>query len=637
MTVSTTTARNVKSPNGSTTSFPFDFSFDADTELLVTRVVIATAVEIPQALTTDYTVTGGSGATGTIEMNVAPPGPALENLVIERVTPKTQSTDYQPNDPFPAEVNETALDRLTRISQEGLDLVNRSVKLKKNSILAGPTIPDPEVDKVLVGKTSTEFQNKKISDIDPAVTPLPLSIANGGTNAATAAAARINLDTDWTVAAKAAAYTIVATDNRSLIAASAFTSYTVSLPAASAAGNDFIVSIIKTDGSPNTITVDPAGIDLINGATTLVLRQRYDAVLLISDGTSNWFNLFADVDVGDNVVINPNFDVWQRGTTFTAVTDDDYGPDRYQWEQGGAGVVDLLQSTSVPDDLSDFSLQVDVTTADASLAAGDIYLVTYKVEGYDAMRFGFGTSDATTLTLSFWVRSAKTGIHCVAFRNSAQNRSYVVEYTIAAADTWEFQTVTLTADVTGTWGTSSGIGLQISWAIALGSTFHTAADTWTAGNFLSTSGQVNVMDSAANNFHLSRIQLEIGGVATAFERRAFQQELALCQRYARVWGPVASEHICITANLTTTLAEGHLPLVVEMRVTPTLTISAAADFDMLDSASARQAVSALTLNTDSSNKAAVLDITSSGLFADGASSLRHDAAGNGKLILDAEL
>ncbi len=193
MTVSTTTARNVKSPNGSTTSFPFDFSFDADTELLVTRVVIATAVETPQVLTTDYTVTGGSGATGTIEMNVAPPGPALENLVIERATPKTQSTDYQPNDSFPAEVNETALDKLTRIEQETLDLVERSVKLKKNSTLAGPTIPDPEVDKVLVGKTTTEFENKKISDIDPSVTALPLSIANGGTNAATASAARTSL------------------------------------------------------------------------------------------------------------------------------------------------------------------------------------------------------------------------------------------------------------------------------------------------------------------------------------------------------------------------------------------------------------------------------------------------------------
>ncbi len=194
MTVTTTTARNVKAPNGSTTSFPVDFSFDAETELVVTRVVIATGVETLQALTTDYTTTGGSGATGSIEMVTAPPGPTIENLVIERVTPRTQATDYRRNDPFPAEVNEAALDKLTRIVQEVVDRIGRSVKLKKSSTLDGPVIPDPEVDKILVGKTTTEFENKTISDIDPTVTALPLSVANGGTNAATAAAARTNLD-----------------------------------------------------------------------------------------------------------------------------------------------------------------------------------------------------------------------------------------------------------------------------------------------------------------------------------------------------------------------------------------------------------------------------------------------------------
>ena len=196
MTVSTLTARNVKSPNGSTTSFPFDFSFDVDTDLLVTRVVIATGVETPQALTTDYTVTGGSGTIGTVEMVLAPPGPALEDLVIERVTPKTQSTDYQPNDPFPAEVNETALDKLTRIEQETLDLVDRSVKLKKNSTVTGPTIPDPEVDKILIGKNTTEFENKKISDISSTAHTLPLPVADGGTNATNVDAAAINLELD---------------------------------------------------------------------------------------------------------------------------------------------------------------------------------------------------------------------------------------------------------------------------------------------------------------------------------------------------------------------------------------------------------------------------------------------------------
>ncbi len=191
MTVSTTTARNVKTGNGVTTSFPFDFAFEADGDLVVTLVVTATGVETLQTLTTNYTTTGGSGATGTIEMIVAPA--TGEELVIERALAYTQSTDYQPNDPFPAEVNETALDRLTFLVQQVLDFTQRSIKLKKTTILTDVVIPDPEVGKLLVGKTATEFENKLISDLSSTTITLPVPIADGGTNATTAVAARSNL------------------------------------------------------------------------------------------------------------------------------------------------------------------------------------------------------------------------------------------------------------------------------------------------------------------------------------------------------------------------------------------------------------------------------------------------------------
>ncbi len=191
MTVSTTTARNVKTGNGVTTSFPFDFAFEADGDLVVTLVVTATGVETLQTLTTDYTTTGGSGATGTIEMIVAPA--TGEELVIERNLAYTQGVDYQPNDPFPAEVNETALDRLTFLVQQVLDFTQRSIKLKKTTTLTDVVIPDPEIDKILVGKTTTEFENKLVSDLASTVITLPVPIAQGGTNATTAVAARTNL------------------------------------------------------------------------------------------------------------------------------------------------------------------------------------------------------------------------------------------------------------------------------------------------------------------------------------------------------------------------------------------------------------------------------------------------------------
>ncbi len=250
---------------------------------------------------------------------------------------------------------------------------------------------------------------------------------------------------------------------------------------------------------------------------------------LLSDGTNV---SYVDQGFNRNVIINGNFDVWQRGTTFTSISATDYGPDRFRWTTGaGSAVVDWLQSALVPDGTSDFSLQVDVTTADAVLASSVTYAIQYFVEGYDALRFGFGTSDATQLTLSFWVYGTKTGIHCVSFRNSAGDRAYIVEYTIDVTNTWEKKTVTLTADTTGTWLTDTGRGFTITWSLGAGADHEGAADTWLATNDHITTNQVNVMDNAANDFHLSRIQLEIGSIATEFERRPFSTELALCQRY----------------------------------------------------------------------------------------------------------
>jgi len=296
-----------------------------------------------------------------------------------------------------------------------------------------------------------------------------------------------------------------------------------------------------------------------------------------------------------NVIINGNFDIWQRGTTFTSISSG-YSADRFTWAQSGSGIVDILQSTSVPDNTSDFSLQIDVTTADSSIAAGDVYNLRYRIEGYDAMRFAFGTSDAKQLTLSFYVKSTKTGIHCVAFRNSASDRSYIVEYTVNVADTWEFKTITLTADITGTWVTDSGIGLRISWALAVGTDRHGIADTWQAGNFFSTSNQVNVMDSTANNFHLSRVQVELGSTATSFERRSFAQELSMAQRYYWRETLAANNVFVNTYNNSTTIARGRLTYPVTMRTSPTISASAAGTF-VIQSGSNFAVTSIGTVNT----------------------------------------
>src|SRR5687767_7913984 len=145
-----------------------------------------------------------------------------------------------------------------------------------------------------------------------------------------------------------------------------------------------------------------------------------------------------------NVIINGNFDIWQRGTSFAAATSGSYSADRWKYGKVGAAVHTISRDTSVPtvdesNFFSNYSLKMAVTTLDSSIAAGDLSYISYPVEGYDWTRLA-----RRPFTLSFWVRGTKTGIHCVSFRNNdTADRSYIAEYTINAADTWERKTITV--------------------------------------------------------------------------------------------------------------------------------------------------------------------------------------------------
>jgi hypothetical protein len=228
-----------------------------------------------------------------------------------------------------------------------------------------------------------------------------------------------------------------------------------------------------------------------------------------------------------NRIINGGMDIAQRGTSFAAAAAGTYSMDRWSWQQVGAMVCTVSQSTDVPNNTFQSSYKIDVTTVDSSIAADDRASIQQTIEGYN-VRDLIGT----TFTLSFWVKSPKTGTHCIAFRN-ALDRSHVKEYTIISANSWEYKTLTVTGGLitAGTWNWTNGQGLNLVFTLACGSTFHTTADAWQTGNFIATANQVNVMDNTANDFFITGVQLEPGAVATPFERRIFGQELALCQRY----------------------------------------------------------------------------------------------------------
>jgi hypothetical protein len=270
-------------------------------------------------------------------------------------------------------------------------------------------------------------------------------------------------------------------------------------------------------------------------ATSTTLNSNLNADLL--DGE----HITAFSGIGKNKIINGAMDIAQRGTSFAAIASG-YSLDRWGYVNSSAAVHTVSQDSDTPTLAEsgckfNYSLKADVTTADASIAATDVCILTQKIEGYN-IRDLMGKS----ITLSFWVKGAKTGIHCVSFRSSGADLSYIAEYTINSANTWEKKTVTLTMSngSSGTWGYTNGIGVYVDFALNAGANYQTAAGSWTAGNYLASANQVNETDNTANNFWLTGIQLELGSTATNFEVRNIAVEGKLCQRYYETLGLVSN-------------------------------------------------------------------------------------------------
>jgi hypothetical protein len=233
-----------------------------------------------------------------------------------------------------------------------------------------------------------------------------------------------------------------------------------------------------------------------------------------------------------NRIINGNMVIDQRnaGASVTLTSGGAFSVDRWQGFEDTDGVMTAQQDSSAPSGFVN-SIKFTTTTADSSLSASQFTCFRQGIEGFNIADLNWGTANAKTVTISFWVRSSLTGTFAGSLRNDGGARSYVFNYTISAANTWEQKTVTIAGDTSGTWLTTNGAGIYLTFDLGTGSTFQTTAGSWTAGNYWSSSGATAVIGTLNATFYITGVQLEVGSTATSFDYRPYQTELNLCYRY----------------------------------------------------------------------------------------------------------
>jgi hypothetical protein len=275
-----------------------------------------------------------------------------------------------------------------------------------------------------------------------------------------------------------------------------------------------------------------------------------------------------------NLIINGDMRVAQRGTSASSISSggDYLTVDRFRFSMSSAGTWDISQSTTVPSGEGfAYSQKIDCTTADASLDASNYLLWVTALEGQNLQHTKFGTSSAEKLTLSFWVRSAKTGTYVVEFINSAAggNRTQSQSYTISSANTWEKKTITIDGDTATAFDNSTAGDLALYFWLAAGSNYSggTLNTSWNSStNANRAAGQVNLADSTSNDWYITGVQLEVGDNATPFEHLSYGEELALCERYYQLCRAGYAE------GYSSTNGSLQLTFGTPMRATPSATL-----------------------------------------------------------------
>jgi len=280
-----------------------------------------------------------------------------------------------------------------------------------------------------------------------------------------------------------------------------------------------------------------------------------------------------------NRIINGDMVISQRGTSFTGLnTDGSYTLDRWFYAMNGGGAVSSSQSSTAPAGFIN-SILTTVTTADSTVSSGSYYQVRQAIEGLNVADLGWGTANAQTVTVSFWVRSSVTGTYSISLRSNGGASSYVTTYSISSANTWTYIKLTIPGPTSGTWLTTNGIGIFVTFDFGSGSSSITSStNTWISSNATGASGATRLINTNGATFFLTGVQLERNTTATPFEWIPYTTELQLCQRY--YWqlggafnnGSSSFYHYAIGYQLSTTQGLFINQYPVTMRASPSFTV-----------------------------------------------------------------
>jgi hypothetical protein len=285
---------------------------------------------------------------------------------------------------------------------------------------------------------------------------------------------------------------------------------------------------------------------------------QVSAALLSSEANAQGFR---------NRIINGDMRIDQRNAGASVGGNNNYTLDRWQALVSASGKYTVQQDAGAVTPPAGFTDYLGVTSSSAySVSSGDYFTINQRIEGFNCADLNWGSANAQTVTLSFWVRSSLTGTFGGSLRNSASNRSYPFSYAVSSANTWEYKTITIAGDTSGTWLVTNGVGIDLNFSLGAGTAFSGTAGAWNGNNNFSATGAVSVVGTNGATFYITGVQLEAGTVAEPFERLDYGRQLIQCQRYYERFGTGG-----VGGSRTSTGFSMNFKFQVAKRTSPTVT------------------------------------------------------------------